>query len=89
MTQIVVLTKEDLDQFKEDLLNELKSLYETNIKKTKWIRTADVREMLNISDSTIQTMRISGTLPAYKLDSTWFYKYDEIIDALEKSKLNK
>ena len=43
--------------------------------------------MLNISDSTLQTFRINGTIPAYKLDSTWFYKYDEIVDALEKGRI--
>lgn len=42
--------------------------------------------MLSISDSTLQTMRINRTIPAYKLGSTWFYKYDEIIAALETGK---
>ena len=53
----------------------------------KWLRSADVRELLNISDSTLQTMRIGGTIPAYKLGNTWFYRYDEIMDALESGKL--
>lgn len=50
------------------------------------LRSNDVREMLNISDSTLQTFRINGIIPAYKLDSTWFYKYDEIVGALEKGR---
>ena len=53
----------------------------------KWLRSANVREMLNVSDSTLQTMRISGAIPAYKLDNMWFYKYDEIIEALESGRM--
>jgi len=43
--------------------------------------------MLGISNSTLQTLRINKTIPAYKLDSTWFYKYEEIIAALENGKI--
>lgn len=52
----------------------------------KWVRSKDVREMLGISDSTLQTMRIKGTIPAYKLGPTWFYREDEIIEALLANK---
>ena len=88
MSEIIVITKEDFDLFKIELIAEVKELFDTNIKKTKWIRSAQVREILGVSDSTLQTMRVNGTLPAYKLDKTWFYKYDEIIDVLEKSRIN-
>lgn len=53
----------------------------------KWMRSADVRKLLNISDSTLQTMRIGGAIPAYKLGNSWFYRYDEIINALENGKI--
>jgi len=86
MEKIIVLTKEDLDQFKVELLSEIKQLLEPQSSKAKYIRSADVRKMLNISDSTLQTMRINGTIPAYRLDSTWYYKSEEIIEAIEKGK---
>ncbi|WP_321370520.1 helix-turn-helix domain-containing protein [uncultured Draconibacterium sp.] len=86
-SEIVILRKEDFAKFKNELLNEVKELFDKNIKKSKWLRSADVREMLGISDSTLQTFRINKTIPAYKLDSTWFYKYEEIIKALEKGKI--
>jgi len=88
MASIIVISKEDFDQFKKELIDEIKQLIQPSIKnKTKWLRSSDVREMLNISDSTLQTFRINGTIPAYKLDSTWFYKYDEIVNALEKGRI--
>ncbi|WP_346855390.1 helix-turn-helix domain-containing protein [uncultured Draconibacterium sp.] len=49
----------------------------------KWIRSSQVREMLSISYSTLQTLRINGTIPAYKMGTTWMYKYDEIVAVLE------
>lgn len=53
---------------------------------TKWLRSKHVREMLGISDSTLQTLRINGSIPAYRLGSSWFYKEDEITAALEAGK---
>ena len=56
---------------------------------TRWMRSREVREMLSISDSTLQTLRINGSIPAYRLGSSWFYKENEIIETLEKSRLIK
>ena len=56
---------------------------QSKVVKPKWLRSRDVREMLNISDSTLQSMRISRAIPAYKLGASWFYREDEIEEALE------
>lgn len=91
MDKIIVISKEDFDIFKQELLNEIKILFENNIKnnqtKIQWMRSKDVREMLGISDAKLQTMRINKTIPAYYLDGSWFYKYEEITDAIEKGKV--
>ncbi len=54
----------------------------------KWLRSKDVRKMLGISDSTLQTMRIKGTIPAYKMDTMWFYREDEILAVLLINRVN-
>lgn len=59
------------------------------IKNCKWLRSKDVRKMLGVSDSTLQTMRINGSIPSYKLDSSWFYREDEIVIALEAGRTCK
>ena len=59
-----------------------KKLVKIDEKPILWLRSSNVREMLGISDSTLQTMRINKTLPAYKLGSTWFYREDEIFVSL-------
>ena len=43
--------------------------------------------MLGISDGTLQSLRVNKTIPAYRLDATWFYKYEEIIEEMEKNKI--
>ena len=55
----------------------------------KWLRSRDVRKMLGISDSTLQTMRVNGSIPAYRLGASWFYKEAEILAALESGKVRK
>jgi hypothetical protein len=56
-----------------------------NKKETpKWMRSKNVRDMLKISDSTLQNLRINGSIPAYRLGASWFYREDEIILALEE-----
>jgi hypothetical protein len=55
--------------------------------RAKWLRSKDVRAMLGISDSTLQTLRINGTIPAYRLGASWYYQEEEILHALETNKL--
>jgi len=54
-----------------------------------WLRSKDVRKMLGISDSTLQTLRVTKVIPCYKLGSSWFYREDEIIATLENGKNRK
>lgn len=81
---IVIAPREFWDQFDERIA---KLLGGQEKKSSKWLRSADVRELLNISDSTLQTFRINGTIPAYKLDNMWFYKNDEIVAVLESGRM--
>jgi len=73
---------------KENLLRELRKLIREELhgsmtSQSTWLRSSQVREMLNIADSTLQTLRINGTIPAYKMGSTWMYKLSEIEAVLE------
>jgi len=81
---IEVITKEDLQVLKQEIINALKRDAE-NINK-RWLRSAEVREMLNISAGTLQGMRINGTIPYTKLGSTIFYDNDELFKILHENK---
>lgn len=70
MATIEFITKEDLKQFRTDLLQDLKEalrkpkLLESN---KEWLKSYEVREILKISPSTLQTLRVNGTIPYSKI----------------------
>lgn len=86
MTTLDLITREDLQQFKTELFTELRtlSLADTVSNPTKkWMRSAEVRKMLNISPGTLQNLRITGILPFTKVGSLMFYKRADIDKRLE------
>ena len=50
----------------------------------KFLRSADVRKMLNISDGTLQRLRISKSVNAKKINGTWFYKSSDINELMNE-----
>lgn len=82
-----ILTKDDLNSFKIELFKELSTLLKRKPDNQKeWLRSADVRKMLSISNGTLQTLRINGTLPFTKIGGTIFYAYDDVIKVLNQNK---
>ena len=83
-----IITKEDLQVFKEDLLREIKQIIGKNEQPTsEWLRSSQVRKMLNISPNTLQALRVSGKLNFNKVGSIFFYKVDEIRKLVEGEKI--
>jgi hypothetical protein len=76
---IDIVTKEDLQVFRHELLNDLKQLLEgkTTAQK-KWLRSPEVHKLMNISPGTLQNLRISGTLRPNKIGGILYYDYSEI-----------
>jgi hypothetical protein len=83
--EIDIVTKKDLQQFKLELLQELKELIGKSDKpKTEWLRSSEVRKMLKISPGTLQNLRITGVLRSTKVGGMHYYNYDDIIKVLER-----
>jgi Helix-turn-helix domain len=84
--EILIVTKEDLYQLKNELLEEIKHLLvrENKVQK-QWLRSAEVRKLLNISPGTLQTLRINGTLSYTKVGGTLYYSYQDIQKLLQGS----
>jgi ribonucleotide reductase beta subunit family protein with ferritin-like domain len=84
MTTIELITKEDLREFKAELLTELKQLMQPGQGQSKqWLKSAEVRKMLGISPGTLQNLRINGTLRFTKVGSIMYYKLEDINKVLE------
>lgn len=82
-----ILTKDDLQQFKTELFNELKKLIsESPNQPKKWLKSYEVRDLLGISPGTLQNMRQTGTLTASKIGGLMFFNYDDIVKLMESQK---
>ncbi len=56
-----IITTDDLREFKIELLDEISKLLEESkeLKPKKWLKSTEVRKLLNISPGTLQTLRIN------------------------------
>ena len=76
---MAIITKEDLQQFKIELLESIENLLQGKKTEEKlWLRTSEVRKLLNISSGTLQNLRINGTLRYSKIGGVLFYNYKDI-----------
>lgn len=75
-----IITMEDLNQFKSELLREMKGIIGQNNEgqNKEWLRSTEVRKMLKISAGTLQNLRINGTLPFRKIGGSMYYSKTEI-----------
>lgn len=84
-----VLTIEDLQEFKKELLQELKSIFPASSGPSKkWLKSTEVRKLLGISPGTLQNLRINGTLPYSKMGGVIYYDYEEIQRILTKNRID-
>tara|TARA_R110002033_G_scaffold129890_1_gene170541 strand:+ start:18 stop:323 length:306 start_codon:yes stop_codon:yes gene_type:complete len=86
---IEVITREDLDEFRSLLLNDLKEILQSTPEQSKqWLKSNEVRKLLNISPGTLQNLRINGTLTYTKIGGIIYYAYSDLIKVLEENKVN-
>lgn len=79
-----IITIEDLERFRLQLLEDLKQLIQQQQQPAKqWLRSSEVRKMLGVSHGTLQNLRINRNLPYQKIGGIIFYKYNDIITLLE------
>ena len=84
--KLEIVTKEDLQIFKKELLIELSNLIQkqnTKNQPRELYKTYEVMKMLNISKGTLQTFRANGTLPFTRLGKCIYFKYVDIIKLAE------
>jgi len=83
---IEIVSRDEFNSFKQEVLEALKPV--GNNQDKKYLRSAQVRKMLNISAGTLQNMRINNILPYSKIGTTIFYSYNDIVKILEDNKSN-
>ena len=84
---VSVVTTEDLEVFRNSLLNDLRSIIQTKSpKQMQWLKSSEVRKVLKISPGTLQNLRINGTLSFTKIGSIIYYNQNDIDSMLTKNK---
>lgn len=91
MNRDELISKADLENFRKELCEDFKrNLKEISFigNKKKWGRTKDLKKLLGLSDSQIQTLRINGTLPFTTLGKTYYYDLEKIEDIMKINATN-
>ena len=71
---IEVITREDLNEFRTLLLSDLNAMFNSKPQQQKqWIKSVEVRKLLNISSGTLQNLRINGTITYTKIGGILYY----------------
>lgn len=86
---IEILTKEDLKEFQKSLWQDIKDILRSNNEQSKkWLKSTEVRKLLNISPGTLQNLRINGTLTYTKIGGIVYYDHSDIEKVLNGNKVN-
>lgn len=86
---VEIITKDDLMRFKRDLLTELHELIkEKTQEQPQWIKSPQVRKLLNISPGTLQNLRINGTLPYTKVGGVIYYSMADLEKVMQSRKIH-
>jgi hypothetical protein len=86
---IEVITREDLNEFRTLLLADLKEILQTKTQLTKqWLKSNEVRKLLNISPGTLQNLRVNGTITYTKVGGILYYSSFDLEKVLEENKVD-
>lgn len=83
-----IITKEDLYEFKEELLKSFRKIIKEQAGQysKQWLKSYEVKKLLDISSGTLQNLRVNGTLPFTKVGGVIYYDYHDIQKMLEENK---
>lgn len=83
-----IITLNDLEKFGRELKAEIqKMLSSLNGQPTKkWLKSYEVRKLLDISPGTLQHLRVKGTMLYTKIGGVIYYDYEDIVRLFEKNK---
>jgi hypothetical protein len=96
VTRNRLVTLEDLREFQKELKTDLKIelimafkaliANQTQQPAKKWLKSWEVRKLLNLSPGTLQTLRDNGTIPFSKIGGIFYYDPSDIDKEIEKRK---
>ena len=87
MSEILLLKSPDWEALKKLIADEIRG--NLTAKPKRFLKSAEVRKMLGgISAAKLQALRVGGHLPAVNADGLWLYDVEDIMDFVNKNKVN-
>lgn len=85
-----LITLQDLAAFGEELITEIKKMLSENQggSAKQWIKAAEVKKLLRLSDGKLAYLRDRGVVPFTKLGGISYYNLKEIEDLMQSDKLH-
>jgi hypothetical protein len=85
-----IATKDELDLLLTEKLERyyqkiVDALHGANLSQRKWLKAAELKKLLPLSDYRIAEMRIRGLLDFQKIGGTYYYTIDSINRLLNKN----
>lgn len=83
-----LLTVQDLIEFKEQLILDIKKLLKENSGQPsqRWLKAFEVKKLLRVSESKLQYLRDKGVIPFKKLGGVTYYDYNEIQEIMKSDR---
>ena len=80
--------EELLEKQKEEIVEIIKEYFEAskNRQEKKWIKSAEVCEMMSCSTATLFRLRADGILPCSLIQGTYYYKLSDVDQMMEDGK---
>lgn len=87
---VTLLTKEDVQVLDEKLTTILELLTSNKPVQSKaWLKSAEVKIILNCSDATLKNYRDQGRLPYSKIGGSYYYSFNQVNELFENTKISK
>lgn len=82
-----ILTREDLQAFRIQLLRDLRELLSTRAPTSEkiWLKSSEAKKVLKVSSNTLQKLRVRGKLHPAKVGGLLYYSQEEIYELLGQS----
>ena len=88
------ITREDLRQLRLNLIDDLERIIAARIpvaipeekESIDWLRSKDIRKIMNISPATLQNLRITGKIRYTKIMGSYYYNKSDLMLLFNKEK---
>ena len=83
--EIEFVTKKDLEELREQLIQDISKMLGSMIApaQKQWLKSREVRKMLEISETTLTKLRVENHLRVSKIGGIYFYRCADIEKMLE------